>query len=315
MTDPKLLSRLVERYYTNQATAEELEVFIHLQKTGALDEALNHYWEEMIRAEILHPDEVFQPVVRKVWHWHIAAGVSVVLVSFLAAWFLMNAYEIHDVLVKTDAFDERQIVLPDGSLVTLNRNSTVSYPEKWSDGVRNVKLLLGEAYFEIKKNKDYPSFIVHTQDDLNINVLGTEFNVSSRHGDTYVYLHNGRVKIKKDDKEAFLDPGQLAQYSKRVGELRVMPASGERWLAWKNDMFYFDDATLSEISLALQEYYHKQVIIENESLKDLRFTGKISRNSIGMVLKILSRTLNIKIAQHKDQIIIENSEKVERHAD
>jgi len=313
MNDPKLLRRLVERYYTNQATARELEVFIHLEKTGALDEALDLYLEEIIRQQTVQPQQVSAWKIHSLWNWKAAASISLLL-GFLAIWILKEGQQ-HYVRIKTDQFKEKQIVLPDGSLVVLNRNSVFSYPEQWKGKIRDVTLVSGEAYFEIKKNKEHPSFTVHTPDGLDVSVLGTEFNVSSKHGETSVYLKNGKVKINTDRQEAFLKPGELAEYSLPQARLNVKPANGDLWLAWKNDMFYFDDASLADIGQVLEEYYHRQVIIENESLTSLRFTGKISRSNIDMVLKILSRTLNIEITQHNDQIIMGESGKVNPLAD
>ena len=313
MIDPDFLDRLVERYYTNSATAEELEVFIHLQKTGALDEALNLYLEKIIQQEAFQTKEVAERKIRRSWNWQIAASISV-LMGFLALWIVKEGQSQY-LEIKTDRFKEKIVVLPDGSRVTLNRNSVFSYPEKWNGTIRDVRLISGEAFFEVKKNKQYPSFVVHTPDGLDINVLGTEFNVLNKKGDTRIYLQNGKVKIKTQNQEVFLEPGQLASFNGPADSLTVKPASGELWLAWKNDMFYFDDTRLSDISLVLEEYYHRQVIIKNESLTSLRFTGKISRNNIDMVLRILSRTLNVEITQHNEQIIIEDSGKVNPLAD
>jgi len=313
MIDPDFLDRLVERYYTNSATAEELEVFIHLQKTGVLDEALNLYLEKIIQQEAFQTKEVAERKIRRSWNWQIAASISV-LMGFLALWIVKEGQSQY-LEIKTDRFKEKIVVLPDGSRVTLNRNSVFSYPEKWNGTIRDVRLISGEAFFEVKKNKQYPSFVVHTPDGLDINVLGTEFNVLNKKGDTRIYLQNGKVKIKTQNQEVFLEPGQLASFNGPADSLTVKPASGELWLAWKNDMFYFDDTRLSDISLVLEEYYHRQVIIKNESLKSLRFTGKISRNNIDMVLRILSRTLNVEITQHNEQIIIEDSGKVNPLAD
>ena len=316
MTDPQLLSRLVERYYTNQATADELEVFIDLHQKGVLNEALDLYLENVIKQEAIQPEASYADKARTGKLYMVAAAVSLLLVcGFLAFWAKRESGEVRYVQVQTDQFKEKHIRLSDGSLVRLNRNSAFEYPARWSGQSRNVKLLAGEAYFEIKKNKKYQSFIVHAPDDFNINVLGTEFNISSRNGDTKVFLERGAVKIKRHDRESVLKPGQLAEYNHQTGQITVQQANGEIWLAWKNDMFFFDDATLSDVGKTLEDYYHKEVVIENESLAGLRFTGKISRNNINMVLHILSRTLNIDIVHDKDQIIMENMNKVYHHAD
>ena len=117
-----------------------------------------------------------------------------------------------------------RIFLPDGSSVTLNAESKISYPEKFSDSIRIVSLV-GEAFFDVVKNDNKP-FIVNSE-DLSTTVLGTSFNVRAFDADpiTLVALKVGKVKVEiinntEYAKAMFLDPGEVITYDK--SESRVL---------------------------------------------------------------------------------------------
>lgn len=293
MTDRKLLRRLVERYYTNQATPEELAVFIHLQKEGALDEVLNEYLSDAVAEEAQNDEGL-----KKAWFparriWRYAASVSILLLcSYLSFdYWEKNQY----IIVQTDRYKEKKIELSDGSVVTLNRNSAFKYPKKWTGDAREVSLQSGEAYFQITKNDEYRSFIVHMPDKLEIGVLGTTFNAASRDGETRIYLETGEIKIAYEDKEALLEAGEQAYFNNATKALEVMQGNGEASLAWKDNMFFFDDTPLPEIAATLEDFYHIKILIDGTDVGGLRFTGKISRSDRDAVLAVISRTLRVNI--------------------
>ncbi|REA63466.1 hypothetical protein DSL64_03185 [Dyadobacter luteus] len=311
MTDPKLLRRLVEKYYSNKATPEEILVFIELQRTGVLDEVLDDFLNEQISREadgltISKPGLLsFSTNIK----W--AASVSVIIVCaylifhFMGSWGITNYVHVH-----TDQYQEKNIKLIDGSLVTLNRNSEFAYPAEWKGASREVKLISGEAYFQVAQNKKLQAFVVHLPEGFDVKVSGTEFNVKSRGGESRIYLESGAVSIEGNGHETDIKPGQMALCSVDRQYVHISEVDGEAWLAWKNNIFFFDDSPLTEVAEVLRDYYHQKVIIESSEVGQLRFTGKIPRNDMAMVLRILSSTLHIDIVHRNNQIIMEDREDV-----
>lgn len=301
MTDPRLLRRLVERYYANEATAEELAVFAQLLQEGVLDDVLNKYLGEQIAGKSQKPENAEKDWLPRRHFWKYAASVGLLLLS---GYLLAISYLAKDdyITVQTDQYKEKKIELSDGSIVTLNRNSEFTYPKKWTGLTREVRLESGEAYFQITKNKDYKSFIVHMPDKLEIGVLGTAFNVTSRRGETRVYLETGELEIDCEGKNAHLKPGELAYFNASTKELEVKEGNADASLAWKDNMFFFDDAPLSEVAETLKDFYHTDIVIENNSRQELRFTGKMSRADMDAVLMIISRTLQIEVRADSSQV-------------
>ena len=135
--------------------------------------------------------------VRKInWFKSIAIAASVVLVVASGVWYLAtHNVEGSSNLYKTGFAKTKKITLPDGSKVTLNANSELKLSSNWGDKGDRQVWLEGEAYFEVeKKLATHQKFIVHTK-DIDVEVLGTKFNVNTRHEKAIVSLEEGKIKL------------------------------------------------------------------------------------------------------------------------
>ncbi len=179
------------------------------------------------------------------------------------------------------------VTLDDGSLVHLNYNTRLIYPEKFGRGDRNV-ILEGEAYFMVAKDKSRP-FVVHTPDG-SIRVLGTEFNVNTRINDnvndndnndegryrTEVVLVKGSVAVTPTNgKEQMMKPGEQCRISNTqcvIENVDVAP-----YVAWNTGTFVFDNCPLETAMKVLSHWYGFEVVYLNEAIKKERITGDFDR--------------------------------------
>lgn len=182
-----------------------------------------------------------------------------------------------------------QLTLSDGSKVWLNSMTELRFPVAFTGEERKV-YLTGEAYFEVAPDSKHP-FIVVTEEGMEVKVYGTEFNMSTyQHGVVQTVLVSGKVGIRVNatGKEVMLAPKQMAEYSEKTGMVRVEEADPYRYIAWKNGEFVFERETIEEIMERLGRWYDVKVFYENESLKQKRFTGVISRyENIEQVLRLI----------------------------
>ena len=182
-----------------------------------------------------------------------------------------------------------QLALSDGSKVWLNSMTELRFPVAFTGEERKV-YLTGEAYFEVAPNSKHP-FIVVTEEGMEVKVYGTEFNMSTyQHGVVQTVLVSGKVGIRVNatGKEVMLAPKQMAEYSEKTGMVRVEEADPYRYIAWKDGEFVFERETIEEIMERLGRWYDVKVFYENESLKQKRFTGVISRyENIEQVLRLI----------------------------
>ena len=181
------------------------------------------------------------------------------------------------------------VTLDDGSLVHLNYNTRLIYPEKFGRGDRNV-ILEGEAYFMVAKDKSRP-FVVHTPDGA-IRVHGTEFNVNTRINDngndnvndnvnggryrTEVVLVKGSISVTPaKGKEQMMKPGEQCKITNTqcvIENVDVAP-----YVAWNTGTFVFDNCPLETAMKVLSHWYGFEVVYLNEAIKKERITGDFDR--------------------------------------
>ena len=171
------------------------------------------------------------------------------------------------------------ITLSDSSRVWLNAGSRLIYPSDFIDRTREV-FLVGEAYFEVQQDVDRP-FIVKTT-DIEINVLGTHFNVSAYPEDYSVQtvLAEGCVKIRRmnagrSEKEVKLLPGQLAYFNKKSNETNVLQVNVDQYILWTKGLFSFTNTDFNRIVKKLERYYNIRFSFDDPMKGTIQITGKL----------------------------------------
>ncbi|MGE0078273.1 MAG: FecR family protein [Bacteroidales bacterium] len=191
---------------------------------------------------------------------------------------------------------EYQLTLPDGTKVWLNAGSVIAYPVAFNGDERRVSIK-GEAYFEVasaySKDKKKLPFVVAVNQDAEVRVLGTHFNIKAYPGEGAIRttLLEGSVEVKSiaSNKSMLIQPGQQAVVDKD-GALIAKKVNTEEVIAWKNGYFYFDNASLQDVLQQLARWYDVQVLYDG-AIPDRYFTGKIRRNIyLSEALEILEFT-------------------------
>lgn len=178
------------------------------------------------------------------------------------------------------------ITLADGSRVWLNAGSSLTYPVAFTKKERQVSVS-GEGYFEVAHDAAKP-FIVQ-KNGINIQVLGTRFNVNAYEddGDIKVTLLQGAVKIQKGRRSALLAPGEQAQIAEQIKV--VDGVDTDAVMAWKNGYFHFYKASLQDVLKQLSYWYDVEIEYK-EKVEPIQFVGEMERNlSLMQVLKILRK--------------------------
>lgn len=198
-----------------------------------------------------------------------------------------------------------KVILPDGSEVWLNAESTIEFPVAFSDNKREVALK-GEAYFKIARNEESP-FIV-TSDRMKVRVLGTEFNFKSYATEApHVSLIQGSVEILRLDNtlpEMILKPGQDASFDEN-GNIRVREIDTYAVTQWVNGFFYFDGLPLVDILRELGRWYNLGVIFRNPNIMQQKIHFSASRNeNINQAVENLNRLRKAKIEIENNNLVV-----------
>ena len=177
--------------------------------------------------------------------------------------------------------------LNDGTIVWLNSQSSIRYPVAFVGEDRQVEIT-GEAYFEVAKNLS-KKFIV-ASNGLNIEVLGTHFNVNSYNDNKNikVTLLEGSVKIIKGGGTYILKPGQQAQVA---NEIQVFNGANiESVMAWKNGFFSFSGTSVEELMNIIGRWYNIEIVF-NKSIPNRQFGGQIATSAnLSQVVKVLNES-------------------------
>ncbi|MBB6126131.1 FecR family protein [Mucilaginibacter lappiensis] len=216
-----------------------------------------------------------------------------------------NGQAIGDNILTTPKGGEYEVVLPDGTKVWLNAASSISYPVAFIGHDRQVKLV-GEAYFEVAKNKDKPFYV--NINNVQVRVLGTHFNIEAYNDDEKIKttLLEGAVQITKNDAHSTLAPGQQAVINKNSNSIIVSTADIDDAMAWKNGYFIFDHDNIQGIMKKVSRWYDVDVAYQG-NFNDLKFGGTFYRSkSIEELLQHLESVGNIHLVIKGRRIIVMN---------
>jgi ferric-dicitrate binding protein FerR (iron transport regulator) len=199
---------------------------------------------------------------------------------------------------------EYSLVLSDGTKVFLNSMSKLTFPVRFSGGMRKVTLE-GEACFEVRKDTLRP-FIVHTS-GLQVQVLGTTFNVKAYPDESHIYatLVEGSVRINTPEQQEplILEPDRQAIYTRGETAVQVREVDAAQFTAWTRGQYLFEDQTLDEMMTTLSRWYDFTYRYSNDSLKTIRFGGKLDKSqSIYPILKMVQATGKVKVTVNEKEV-------------
>jgi ferric-dicitrate binding protein FerR (iron transport regulator) len=195
--------------------------------------------------------------------------------------------------------------LPDESIVTLNGNSSIWYESTWKEDKDREVHLIGEAFFSVRHKPSHTRFLVHTS-QLQVEVLGTKFNVSDRKDKTQVVLLEGKVELthlKRNNKEKLLmKPGELVVVSPGERVMAQKIVKPEVYASWKDNELTFDETPLGEIASLLEENYGYQVTFSDAALAQKKFNGVFPADDLSLLFEAISTSFGIKIIQDKNSL-------------
>ncbi|HEY9262842.1 FecR family protein [Chitinophaga sp.] len=204
--------------------------------------------------------------------------------------------------ISTPRGGQYQLTLPDSTRVWLNAASTLRYPAAFAGRTRTVQLT-GEAYFEVAKNAAMP-FTVNV-DDLEVQVLGTHFNVMAYNDEAQIKttLLEGAVKVNKNGNSRRLVPGQGAHFNRSTGALEVTAVDTEEAIAWKNGFIQLEGNDLPAVMRQISRWYNVDIVYKGTV--PAHFKGIIPRNvPVSQVLKMMELTGEVHFQINEHQIIV-----------
>lgn len=238
--------------------------------------------------------------------WRYAAAISafVLLGGLLYYFFFVTPFQYY----QTAYQQTKTFVLEDGTEVRLNANSSLKvYRDLQSQAIREV-WLEGEAYFKVNKIKhedEASTFVVHTM-NLDVQVLGTHFNVRSRGGNTRVLLEEGSVKVANVNTEEnlLMTPGEAVEFDPSEGKIIKEQAADAKELAWQENYFVFENEKLSAVAEEIQQYYGIRLSFEDPEMEKYIFTAEVSRDNLPLLQTLIEGAFALEIERKGNSMLL-----------
>lgn len=214
--------------------------------------------------------------------------------------------------VSTLASIAAPVALSDGSVIHLNRYSSVKFPEIFGKTSRDV-YFWGEAFFDIAADKTKP-FVIEVG-EARVKVVGTSFNVKANpESDRIeVVVNSGKVLFytvsgkSTEDTSVFLEPGEKGVYFKATHTISKSRNGNANFLSWKTGILTFRKTALPDVFFALNQKFGARFVIYDNELKQLRLTAIFDNESLDSVLDDLRLVFDIKIQKNgRDYLIAKN---------
>jgi len=197
------------------------------------------------------------------------------------------------------------IFLPDSTEVWLNSSSSLRFPSAFTGNERSI-VLEGEAIFKVSPDKTKP-FIVGTS-SMEVEALGTEFNVSSYAGDQIfsTTLAEGKVKItdrEKPNDVMFIEPGEQLNYHTQSKTYITENVRVQDVIAWRDGILIFNETPFYEVAAKLGHWFNADIQINDRSVANYRFTGTFTSESLDQVLELLTLSTPISYTSSKRKVL------------
>ncbi len=262
----------------------------------------NQAWERFVkyRDEKNHQVKIVGIDSQKSIPWLRIAAIFV-LVFAGALFYLFKSNQSKLVVIRSNEAVLND-TLPDGSVVTLNKRSAISYPKQFSGNERTVGLE-GEAFFSVTPNKTKP-FVIHSG-DVGIKVVGTSFNVRNTADKTEVIVETGIVEVSKEKQMVLLNPKEMATVFKNRSMPVKQKTQDELYNYYRTKEFVCNATPLWKLVDILNEAYGANIIIADSRLKDLQLNTTFRNEGLDEILQVVGATFNIRVEKKNGQILLQ----------
>jgi transmembrane sensor len=293
--------RILDNYLEGKATLEEVRILEAFYQSKADDLSPLSDWtpeekrtakssiQQHLNKQIRDDQGARVPVIR----W-VGIAASVAFLIGATVWLSLNPIQFSDqstemavvnyVTKSTKRGQKATITLNDGTVVRLNSESSITFPEHFDGESRSV-VLEGEAFFEVAYNPEQP-FTVRSG-DLRTTVLGTSFNIAAfpEQEEIQVTVATGKVKVSNESSATaqalHLIPGEQASFNKTTTDLFKQEVTLETFLAWKDNRLVFDDISFAKAIHVLERWFDVQITLEEPAeARQCFVSGKFNNETL-----------------------------------
>ena len=264
-----------------------------------LDE--NKAWDRF-QSRLKVAESPVRPAVKFIYQRYSWLKIAAVLFIVAAGWSVYMAIFQFGTTTLTAQQEVLTGTLPDGSMVTMNKNSVLTYPKVFGGKERKIKLAKGDVFFNIAPDKTKP-FIIEVG-KVNVKVVGTSFNVKHLENETEVIVETGVVRVSRGNQQVELRPGEKVIISEHTNELMRERSTDQLYNYYRTNRFVANSTPLWRMVEILNEAYDANIIIEEERLRNLTLTTTFRDEKLDTILNVIAETFNLKVVYEGNKIIL-----------
>lgn len=297
----------------SKAEIEQFEAWLNASAENRFEfDSIKMIWE----ADIAEPDNIdvesawgnilkqtdiqVQPIQREhsVFSYLSIAASIVLLIGVSAAFWFVNQQT--DLIFKTNG-ELANIMLNDGTTVSLSENTTLTYPEAFEGETREVSIE-GKAFFQVAKNSAQP-FIIHTNGG-DVTVVGTAFEVNTRDKNhpLIVEVEEGIVDVAsaKTSEVARVTAGMICEVSNKNEKIEVRDIENPAPFFWKDKTIKFKRTQLIQVVKTLKELLNLDIKLNSTEIEHCELTVVFTNEKPETMLEIIALTLNLELSKEGD---------------
>jgi transmembrane sensor len=322
-------SELISKYLAGEATPDEAmqlhawmndnnnkqeydklaQLWKHLPNAAAEQlPVIEKEWNELNK-KIQRPQGT---IIRKLLSKQMAVAASIIGLLVVVSYLLFNAggnnnnvaqINKQEDIIKSSADAVLTDTLPDGSVIIINKHSSIAFSNDFKKVNREL-LLNGEAYFNVVPDKAKP-FVISI-DALKIEVVGTSFNVrnNASTGNIEVQVQSGIVKMYTTQNEITVVKGQTGTFGKQDGQLKVTNSIDLNSISYATKSFYFNDISFVDACHYLERAFNVVIKIDEQKFSACRLSAEFNNKSLDYILDIISATFNSSYKKDANRIYI-----------
>ncbi|WP_243348103.1 FecR domain-containing protein [Parabacteroides sp. FAFU027] len=243
------------------------------------------------------------PLFRKLLNY-AAVLVGIITVGLGGYFLYQKTYATSEMLSAVATIEKMNIRLEDGTEITLDKNSTLQYPEHFEKNSRNIEIE-GHAFMKVAKDKQRPFRV--KAGEVYVQVLGTQFDIRTEKNISEVALIEGSVDIRdKQQKSLYrMRPGDFVSYHPKQKKLHYKRINSGLYLSWLKGEIDLNAVNFGELVEVLQRYYHKRMVVQSPELNKYELVVNLSLDiPVVTMMEALSNVAPISYRITNDSILI-----------
>jgi len=305
---------IFEKYILRKASSEEIDLLRsyisddhHLNKwlekqimnsPGDVNIEIKMRMLENIRSQTSYPSQTINAVKHSskmnlyIRRFSNIAAVLLPFAILLSVYLYLKPQKTEAFEIRADLGEKASLTLPEGSEVSINSGSIITYQSDFNLKNRTIQLY-GEAFFDVTHNPQKP-FVVQC-DDVKIIVLGTSFGIKAYENEdnVSVVLNSGKIQLITPTEKIDMNPNDRVVYNKKTQFAHIENVNAEDYTDWRQNRLRFENESLDAIMKTISRMHNIDIVFKDSLLKNQQFTGTIDNTNIESVLDAIKLTSSV----------------------